>query len=245
MAKEDLDTIIEKQTARARKAMDHMEAADPNSITTAFSAAGNVMTMMSAVNDATIAAAIHDAKEDKKHGVNDTVDGLKKVGTMLGKLGGEAVDLTGLTEDYSKLKKAVYDTHVLGVGKNNIEKMETVAKGVGRVATGLLASAFSLAGAALTMAGNLVKLAPIAGFVLDRLPGLSYTTKKDVVKQTPHGPMSDTVTKHHNLIEGAGAAFQKASEQLQKFAYPVQSEKVEFVKKLQGDPQNRGRSSSY
>lgn len=233
MVKKTFVGIIDEQEEKAAKAMvqvreaiEQSEKGGSLSMSDIFKTSSGMLTIVSAMNDSIIAAAIHDAEIDKKSKDNKSIAGIRAVDDMITRVSGEKVSIAdSLGEQYTELKKAVYDTHVLGVGKNNLEKMETVAKGVGRIATGLLASAFSLAGNAMTLAGNLVKLVPVVGYAMDRVPGLSYTTMSR--KQGEYGP--ELQVKHHNLIEGAGSAFQEVSKKLQKFAYPVHSSKAEMI----------------
>ena len=126
-----------------------------------FHLAHNMFKTYHIVNDIGIAAAVHDAKNDKEKGGN-SLEGLDSVKKVLSALGEEKVTITAeMQKDYQELKAAVYDTHVLGVGKNMKEKTATVMKNAVRVATSLISQAFNLTGESLKLAGNLVKLAPI------------------------------------------------------------------------------------
>lgn len=202
-----------------------------------FHMAHNMFKAYHIINDITIAAAVHDAKIDHEKGGN-SVEGFAAVNKALSALGGESVDVTkGMQSDYQDLKKAVYETHVLGVGKNMKEKAATVVKNAGRVITGIFAEAFHLTGESLKLAGNLVKLAPIAGYVVDRLPGLSYSEEKDVGDKI--------VVKRHNALEGLGEGFKAAAKQLNKFAMPVHSKKNEIVENMQKVDNSRGGGRSF
>ena len=190
-----------------------------------FHATHNMFKSYHVINDITIAAAVHDAKIDHEKGGN-SVEGFAAVNKALSALQGVSVDVTKeMQGDYQDLKKAVYETHVLGVGKNMKEKAATVVKNAGRVVAGIFAEAFQLTGESLKLVGNLVKLAPIAGYVIDRLPRLSYSTeKRDGIGATG---------QQHNLVEGLGEGFKEAAKQLNKFAMPVHSKKNEVILNMQ------------
>ena len=188
------------------------------------------------VNDITIAAAVHDAKIDHEKKNDNSLEGFEAVNQILSILADEKVNLESMKDDYQDLKKAVYETHVLGVGKDMKEKAATVVKNAGRVVAGIFAQAFHLTGESLKLVGNLVKLAPIAGYAIDRLPGLSYTT------ETREGLGS--TGKHHNFVEGLGEEFKEVSKKLTKIAMPVHSKKNEVLLKIQ-QKQNSFNSLSH
>ncbi len=180
-------------------------------------------------NNSVIACAVEDAKN--KNNDNKALD------KFLQGIGGANLlhqqDLFGentMREDYQSLKNAVYNTRVLGVGKNNLQKAATIAKIPGRIALGIVGSALGITGSALKLAGNLVKLAPVAGFIIDRIPGLSYGGEDRVAGKPQYGKV------RHNALQALGEGLEAVTKELQKKSMPVHSTKNKIVEKFTKGP---------
>ena len=125
-----------------------------------------------------------DVEEEKRKNKDFTpsMDGLSSIIDIVKegleqKTKNEVLENEGVKDLYVNLKKQIKNYRVFGVGKTNSEKLITVAKLAGKVVGGVTAVLLKTVGTAVNIAGIATKLVPIAGFVIDRLPGLSTGVK--------------------------------------------------------------------
>jgi hypothetical protein len=176
-------------------------------------------------NNSVISCAVEDAKnkDDDNKALDKFLQGIGEANLLHQQ---DLFEENPMKEDYQSLKNAVYNTRVLGVGKNNLQKAATIAKIPGRIALGIVGSALGITGSALKLAGNLVKLAPVAGFIIDRIPGLSYGVEDRVAGRNVR----------HNALQALGEGLEAVTKELQKKSMPVHSTKNKILEKFTKGP---------
>lgn len=123
-----------------------------------------------------------DVEEERKNkDFTPSMDGLSSIIDIISPCENDEKEMViknnAVQDLYVNLKKEIKNYRVFGVGKTNSEKLITVAKMAGRVVGGVTAALIDTVGITVYAAGLATKLVPIAGFVIDRLPGLSTGVK--------------------------------------------------------------------
>lgn len=205
-------------------------------------ARGSGLKALNALNRMLLTAALYDIYEDKnKHdSQNSSTAGFEKTGLD---------DVT--PQDFKKLKAAMVETRVFGVGKTRKEKALTIAKNLSRIVVGIGAASATILSWGLDLAGIAIKFIPVVGFVMDRIPFVSYEEKiyeTGERKTTLNTSISDSrmddmgvtkyildplmgkksLTKNHNFVKGLGEVASKIAKPLREYAAPVNSVKEDI-----------------